>query len=292
MREIGQEIRLARQRSNIKATRACEEFGWSASKLSKIEKGFRRPSSWDVARLLGLCSVGPETEGTLRALVEEFDAGYFVRRHGNRLPEALTVVAMHEAMATAVTTYAPVVVPSLAQSADYARALLNDELEAGADVDAAVESRMARRNRLLYGVTAPCVVVYLGEMALSGVVGSAAVMHDQLTALAMMVSRGVITLRIIPRSASLSRLGQGGSQLEFRRFPSVVYAEIDCLTVVYDDVDLVNRWRTKESRLDEVALTASDSLDLLLYWVDHYGRLSTSVAPPAPAAAGSDDARS
>ncbi|MFD9740565.1 hypothetical protein [Umezawaea sp. NPDC059074] len=44
------------------------------------------------------------------------------------------------------------------------------------------------------------------------------------------------------------------------------------------------------SRLDEVALTASESLDLLLYWVDHCGRLSTSVAPPAPVADGSEDA--
>ena len=83
------------------------------------------------------------------------------------------------------------------------------------------------------------------------------------------------------RTARRNRLLHG-VHFEFSRLRSVVYTEIDCLTVVYDDVDLVIRWRTKESRLDEVALTASESLDLLLYWIDHHGHLSTSVLSGGP----------
>ena len=186
MREVGQEIRLARRRSNIKATKVCEELGWSTAKLSKIEKGHRRPSSWDTASLLGLCSTGRETHDALRVLVGESDTGCFVRRHGNQLPETLTVVAMHEAMAIAITTYGPVVIPSFVRSADYARELLTPVLEKTDDLDIAVESRMARRDALLHEPGAPRVLVYLGETALSRVVGGPAVMHDQLTALAMM----------------------------------------------------------------------------------------------------------
>jgi hypothetical protein len=131
---------------------------------------------------------------------------------------------------------------------------------------------MARRKALLYGPNSSHVVVYLGETALSGIIGSRAVMHDQLTALAMMVGAGVITLRVIPAGIGHASLSHGGTHLELPNLPAVVYAEVDCMTVVYDEVDLVARWRSKEHRLDELALGVSESLDLLLTWTDFYDR--------------------
>ncbi len=288
MREVGREIRLARKRSRIAANKVCDELGWSQAKLSKVENGIRRLSSWDVARLLGLCGANRETHDALQMLTGEADTGYFVRRHNPGTPEALAVVAMHERMATTITTYWPALIPSLVQSADYARRLLSATLTDAAELDVVVEARMARRDELLYGTKVPYVRLYLAEAALSGVVGDFAVMHDQLTALAMLAGRDNVTIRVIPAGIGHESLAHGGTYLELPKLPAVVYAEMDRVTVITDQSDLVASWQRKLRHLDEFALPKSKSLDLLLAWTAFYDQPLTSTPLPRSLAAASN----
>ncbi|PRY29195.1 DUF5753 domain-containing protein [Umezawaea tangerina] len=273
---MGYELRLARSQSTVKGVKACEDLGWSSAKLSKLESGARGAIEWDVATLLGRYVSDRSTRDRLRLLTSEPDIGYFLRCHGLDLPESLTAVSMHERLAATIVSFDPVVIPSLVQSADYARELLRASAADAEQLEAMVENRMRRRDEIVYGADGPEILIYLSETALSKSLGSDVVMQDQLYGLVMMVRSGAATIRVIPSGVSHASLRHGGTRLDLPNVPQLVYAETDLMTVVYDDASLVERWNRKLRQVDELALSPEASIGVLVDYTDAYDRRAPS----------------
>jgi transcriptional regulator with XRE-family HTH domain len=124
-RELGEELRRARRQAGISSAATADGLEWSLGKLSKLETGVRGTHPRDIATLLGRYAADKAARDRIMAIATEHDSGSFLRLH-DRSPDTLVALTLHERMARTITTYDPVTVPALAQTEDYASALLGD----------------------------------------------------------------------------------------------------------------------------------------------------------------------
>ena len=89
--------------------------------------GKRATSEADIAAFLGVCRVkGPRTgTGCWRCAGSRTLQGWF-QQHGSRLPQQLITLIDHENKAVTISDFQPMVVPGLLQTAEYARALIQE----------------------------------------------------------------------------------------------------------------------------------------------------------------------
>ncbi|WP_367133310.1 helix-turn-helix domain-containing protein [Saccharothrix sp. HUAS TT1] len=260
-RELGAYLRMVRQQAGKTVDDLLDVLGWSAGKLSKLEAGTRGTSPHEIALFLGVCGAEQEVRDRVMALVEAVDTGSFLRPH-EASADDLFGLRVHEQQATAITTYDPVGVPSLAQTADYALAL--------SDTDT-VAARMDRQAHSARRVNRP-VIFYVSEAALGSVVGSPAVMRDQLLYLTRLAHTTNIVVRVVPRARGLHEVLQHPATLLTLAAPHrpVVYVETYAATVFHDDPQVVASYRHKMDRLSRLALSMADSQQLIAHWLHHH----------------------
>lgn len=263
-RELGEELRRVRHRARMSSAFVAEALGWSLGKLSKLETGSRGTSPWEIGTLLGRCGADKPTRDRILAIASEVDAGNFLRRH-EPWSDTLTAVSLHEHAARTVTTYEPLVVPSLAQTEDYAYALTNDR-----DL---TEARMTRQDTMRRP-GGPETVIYIHEAALRVVVGDAKVMRDQMLRLTLMCGWSRISPRIIPMSApSHAHLRHSATLLTFSSpVKPLAYAETESATVFHDDPAAISAYEAKMRQLERVVLSPAHSRDVFARWADAYDR--------------------
>ncbi|MFT7837541.1 helix-turn-helix transcriptional regulator [Saccharothrix sp. BKS2] len=263
-RELGEELRRARQRAGMSSGAVSEALGWSLGKLSKLETGSRGTSAWEIGTLLGRCGADKATRERVLAIASEPDTGTFLRRH-TAVPDDLLALTLHEGTARTVTAYEPVTVPSLAQTEDYAHALTGDR-------DLA-RTRVARQENLRRA-GGPDTLVIVHEVALRLVVGSREVMRDQLLRLVLMCGWTGFSPRVIPLAApGHTALRHPATLLTFGA-PTrpLAYTETDTATVFHDDPDAVTAYQAKMRHLQRLVLSPERSRDVLVRWADAYDR--------------------
>jgi transcriptional regulator with XRE-family HTH domain len=113
-----------------------------------------------------------------------------------------------EAKASRVSYWALAIIPGLLQTEDYARTLL-DEGQIIEDVDAAVNTRMARQE-ILEREKPPELRVLINEAALDQPVGGPEIMRHQLDHLVTLSHRRNVILRTVPRAVG-AHIGLDGS---------------------------------------------------------------------------------
>ncbi|ONI81989.1 hypothetical protein ALI22I_38095 [Saccharothrix sp. ALI-22-I] len=263
-RELGEELRRVRHRARMSSTFVAEALGWSLGKLSKLETGSRGTSPCEIGTLLGRCGADKPTRDRILAIASEPETGSFLRLH-DRSPDSLLVLSLHEQAARTVTAYEPLMVPSLAQTEDYAHALTDDK--------AVTEARMARQD-ILRRPNGPQTVLYIHEAALRQVVGSPKVMRDQMLRLTLMCGWARTSPRVIPMSArSHVALRHPATVLIFADpTKPLAYVETDAATVFHDAPHAVATYEAKVRRLASLAFTAEQSRDIFARWADAYDR--------------------
>jgi transcriptional regulator with XRE-family HTH domain len=203
---LGEELRRARLAAGFSSQEAlAAKLGYDRSVIAKAETG-ERPPSPDVAAALQaeLFPNGPDgLVGRLAALA---------RRHDGPIPSWFESWLEAEAKAHALKIWQPLIVPGLFQTSEYARALF---VAAGEEIERADELVTARleRHTVLDRPKAPHVVAVLDEAVLHRLIGTPAVMHDQLTHLAAVSERPNISIEIVPVSTGANAGLSGGFQL-------------------------------------------------------------------------------
>jgi transcriptional regulator with XRE-family HTH domain len=195
-RELGMRLRKLRNDRNLTDVEVANKLLCSATKISRIETGGRRPSLRDVRDLCGVYGVDPDTTTELMELAREArQQGWWVKY--DELKVHFPFIGL-EQDATAITCYGMYFVPALLQTAEYAQALIKgihpkiDPVALGQRV----EARM-HRQRLLEQPKPPRYRALLDEAVLCRQVGGAAVMKAQLLKILQLIQDGKATVQVI-----------------------------------------------------------------------------------------------
>lgn len=273
-RELGDELKRVRMLRGLKAIELAHAIGWSETKISRVESGKTSCSEVEAAIYLAYCRVTPgELDRIIALCGGEDEHGSFLRHHGERLPDQLRTLALHETTASGIFALELNRVDGLLQTEDYARAMMR---ESGLIHERGIETRVrARMDRqiLMRRKTPPNFTFYMHEQALRLPVGGPAVMHDQMLHLLFMTSQPFCQVRIIPVSAG-GHAGLGGPfrLMQFTEHQPVVCVETQNRSLFMETpTDIATYWLIL-GRLAEVALHAEESRSMLAGLASEYDR--------------------
>lgn len=216
LRRLAAELRRARERVNLNGSQAAKELGWSAGKLSKIEKTeTKRLSSTDLDKMMDLYRIeDPRMREALQALAKDAKLrGWWSKYRDIFGDQALPDF---EAEASVIRSFEALSVPGLLQTPEYAEAIFKGgRYVSPEEIRRRVEFRVARRGILSKFHPAQFRVV-IDEAALRRVVGGRQVMRAQLGHLLHMAQLPNIDIQVLPFEAGAhSALAAPFTILEF-----------------------------------------------------------------------------
>ncbi|MFD1146343.1 helix-turn-helix domain-containing protein [Saccharothrix hoggarensis] len=262
-RGIGFELERLRTKAKLTLQDVGDGLGVSASTISRLENGKREPTPEEVSAILAVIGViGPERN----RLLDQARGG-----DGSGLVEASNPTVQSrtylnfETRATVITDFELMLIPGLAQTPEYAYAVISaiqvDEEEPSIEVR--VGRRMARQ-AILARRRPPELNLILTEAALRLPIGGPKVMARQLRHLADLTDRSNVTIRVIPSSVvgHAGLLGQFVI-LDFANDKPVVFVEDRTTGLFLDDPARVALYRLTVEKLTDVALDEDGSVRLM-----------------------------
>jgi transcriptional regulator with XRE-family HTH domain len=195
-RELGMRLRELRNQLGLTVEDVAEKLLCSATKISRLETGVRRPSLRDVRDLCTLYDVDEATSAHFMTLAREArEQGWWTKYDDLRLDPYIGL----EQVARSITTYTMYYIPALLQTEEYARAIIKGIApKISAEIlQQRVEARL-RRQLLLQDDNRPRYRVLLDEGVLHRPVGGPAVMAAQLGRVLQAEQQGQVTIQVIP----------------------------------------------------------------------------------------------
>jgi transcriptional regulator with XRE-family HTH domain len=190
---FGAELRRLRMETGLSQEQLGQRIGYSGTMVGKIETGERAPSE-DLAEG---CDEALGTKGLLARiydLARRWDGGY---------PSWFAGWMDRERTATSLCGWEPLLIPGLAQTADYARALFvawqSGDTNDG-EIEELVGARMERQS-IFSQPKPPEAWLIIDETVLHRRIGDTKTMYDQLGQLAAMAKRPNILIQVLPAAA-------------------------------------------------------------------------------------------
>lgn len=267
-RRLGIELRALREAKGLTLKDVAEEFVWSTSKVSRMERGLVPVSPSDLKHLIQHYDVKDQKAiDALTAMTATGRSGDWWHRFVDVIDRRFSTYLGFEAAAASVHNWEPQVVPGLLQTAEYARALVDTHGTSKTEEDAArrVEARMYRQ-QLLTGEDAPRLHAIIDESVLHRQVGGRATMHGQLARLVEAARRPNVTLQVVPFAAGAHASMEGGFIiLRFTELDAGDVVSVDLLTrsLYLDDADETTRYRDAWESVLSTAASPMDSLSLI-----------------------------
>lgn len=186
---LGDKLRRGRIAAGFTSHAAlATEIGFDRTVITKIEVGDRVPSPEVLAVWCGACKLDLEMYGDLAELARSSDGP---------VPAWFENYLEAEREAHTLRIWQPLIVPGPLQTADYARALFTKARNDPAKIDAMVATRLERQ-KMFERADPPHTVVVLDEPVLHHLIGTPAIMHDQLMHLADVSE--TLQLQVVPAS--------------------------------------------------------------------------------------------
>lgn len=263
-RELGKRLRELRNRHNLTVEDVADKLLCSATKISRLETGARRPSLRDVRDLCSLYEVEQPISDELMALARGArEQGWWTQYDDLNLDPLIGL----EQAASAVTCYSMMYMPALLQTEDYARAIIK---AVAPKMDPyvyqqRVEVRL-RRQQLLEGDGRPRYRVLLDEAVLRRRVGGAELMAAQLGRVAEAARQDKATVQVIPFDAGAYVAADGYFvMLEFDdpSLTPVTFTEGLTGNQYFERMSDVARYREAIEHARDSALSPRDSLKRL-----------------------------
>ena len=261
-RELGKRLRELRNQHKLTVEDVAGRLLCSATKMSRLETGARRPSLRDVRDLCVLYELDEQDSAELMSLARRArEPGWWTRYDDVRLDPYIGL----ETAATAITAYSMYYVPALLQTEEYAAALIKAVApRISPDVyRQRIEIRL-RRQQLLEQDNRPRYRVLLDEAVLSRGVGGVDAMARQLGKIIDAADGGRVTVQVIPFEVGAHAAQDSNFVLlEFDREPSlspVVFVEGLTGNQYIERRADVARYRDAIERLRDSGLNPHDSL--------------------------------
>jgi transcriptional regulator with XRE-family HTH domain len=244
----------------------AEKLLCSATKISRLETGARRPSLRDVRDLCALYEVDESTSAEFMSLARGArEQGWWTRYEDLNLDPYIGL----EQAATAITYYSMYYVPALLQTEEYARAIIKAIVpKIAPDIyEQRVEARM-HRQQLLELDNRPRFRVLLDEAVLARQVGGRAVMGAQLDKVLRAEEHGRATIQVIPFDVGAHAAADSNFVLlefeEDSNLPPVIYVEGLTGAQYLERKTEIARYREAFERLRDLALSPRDSVKRMI----------------------------
>jgi transcriptional regulator with XRE-family HTH domain len=271
-RRLAAELRRLRERADLTGDQVAERVGWSSSKLSRIENARTGSRPEDIKKLLSLYGVTGRSASGLVTLAQEAETLKAGPEYAQSLSESYTTLIGMETEATTASSWAPLIVPGLLQTEDYAREVTNGVVEHIAPVSPAetrrrVQARLARQQVLTRENPLEFSAI-LDESALFRRFGNAKVMGSQLEQLLDLGKHANISLRILPLDGR-HPIGTGAfvllqfDEVHEVNHHDVVYLEHLTGGRYVEEEDEAFSYRRTFDRLREFAVDEAGSRDLI-----------------------------
>jgi transcriptional regulator with XRE-family HTH domain len=265
-RLIGTALRRYREDAGYDLPEAARILRCDRSKIHRIEAGERGIRLAELRALLDEYGTDKRARDTLEALAQATRHGWW-QDYRRLLSAGYIDLLITESVAAQITIYAPLHVPELLHTKDYARAAAL-VISGGSEevADAAVAAAMARQQAGLHE-SGTAVAVVLGEAALRQRVGDADVLRGQLRHLATLARGGFpAEIQVVPFTAGVPNANGGFSVLQFGPAmpPGLVVVDGPADGGIYLDApESVAAYACAFSRLRELALSPQDSARML-----------------------------
>jgi transcriptional regulator with XRE-family HTH domain len=261
-RELGTRLRELRNDRGMTVEYVAENLLCSATKISRLETGARRPSLRDVRDLCQLYEVDESTSADLMGLARQArEQGWWAQYDDLKLDPYIGL----EQEAIAITSYTMFYFPALLQTKEYAEAIIKAMAPRidPAVLQQRVEARL-RRQQLLVPEDRPRYRVLLDEAVLHHRLGDSAVMAGQLEKTLRLIQDGNAMVQIIPFDYGV-RAGQDSNFVlaefeEDSNLPPVVFVEaLTGMQYLERRADIL-RYREAVEYLRDSALSPRESL--------------------------------
>ena len=206
-RELGTRLRGLRNEHNLTVEDVAERLLCSATKISRLETGARRPSLRDVRDLCGIYEVDASTSAELMSLAKEARAAGWWTQYDDLNLDPL--IGLEDA-ATTITCYSMFYMPGLLQTQEYAQGIISivaPKMDPHV-VQQRVEARL-RRQQLLDRNSGPRYNVLLDENVIRRGVGDPELIAAQLEKVLETINAGRAVVQVIPFSAGAYATADG-----------------------------------------------------------------------------------
>jgi transcriptional regulator with XRE-family HTH domain len=263
-RELGRRLRLLRNEHNLTVEDVGEKLLCSATKISRLETGARRPSLRDVRDLCTLYGVDELTSAELMNLARGArEQTWWTQYDDLDLDPYLGL----EQDAVAITSYTTHLFPALLQTEDYTRSVIKAIApRMGPEIfQQRVEARMRRQKRILEKDNPPRYCVFLDEAVLHRHVGSPALIAAQLDKVLNAVSSDKVTIQVIKFNVGV-HASQDSNFILFELdkesgLPPVVFVEGLTGNQYHQREADITRYREAIELLRDSALSPRDSVE-------------------------------
>ncbi|MGW6443500.1 Scr1 family TA system antitoxin-like transcriptional regulator [Lentzea sp. NPDC055074] len=256
-------VRDVIQTTGMTQRRIAELLDWEQAKISDLVNGKGGVTEVELAMLLGLCTVKPDEARRLLALFRETrEKGFLQFVEGGVLSPLRTLIDQ-ERLASELAIWSLTLIPGLLQIPAYVHAVSERSvlLKEPHDIAAAIMMKLERQTVFHRSRT---FVFYIHEHALRLPVGGREVMKGQLLHILSMAVRPYITIRVVPTSVGAHAGGAGSFvRLGYEKLEPVIYVEGERTGLFLEDKDSVTYYDEVLKALDQFALDAEQSKELI-----------------------------
>jgi transcriptional regulator with XRE-family HTH domain len=262
-RGIALELMRLRRERGLSVAEVGKRLDVSASTISRIETGKKESTSEEVASILTVLQVfGVERELLIERARRQNDPNLLENTASTE--QSRTFLNL-EQRATRIVHFELILVPGLAQTADYAHALLRAlrVRDSGKDIDPWVALRMGRQ-AILARKNPPELHLVVTELALRQPIGGHWAMAKQVRHLLELTERPNIMINVLPTDVAEhpGLLGQFVI-MDFDNDPAVVHVEAKTTGLFFDEPDKVALYKLTAQKLTGLALDGRESKRLL-----------------------------
>jgi transcriptional regulator with XRE-family HTH domain len=270
-RELGSLLRRLRHEQGWTVDEVATQLLFSPSKVSRLETGQRGASAADIRMLCDLYEVSDQQRQHLVELAREGKQ----RAWWQPLALPYSAYVGLEAEASSISDYGLGIMPGLLQTPAYARAVVRAAVyNWGPEVvEQRVQGRMTRQ-KLLLSDDPPRFEAVVDEAVLHRVVGSPAIMREQMEHLLALSGRSNLTLRVIPYGAGA--LPAGNNKFIILRMPlpavsDVVFVEGLTGDLYLEDPDDVGVYSATFRALVQLSASPDTTREMIAAMIARYG---------------------
>jgi len=260
-RDLGAELRRLRREAGLNTRVMAERAGVSNANISFWETGKRLVPLGRLTALLDVLSVTDDQRERIMGLRRKADGPGELTTGSTNIGKRLARLIELERTATRITHVAPLLIPGLLQTSDYARAVFGE----GPDTDTKVALRAGRRDVITRRRSPVEYLALLDSEVLVRPIGPSEIMADQLDHLARMAALPNVTIQIVPSTAPGHHPMLAGpfSLMEFPTATPIVLLEHHRTSAFVWDRDSVAAYLSVPEEIQRVALAPERSLKLI-----------------------------